>query len=320
MAPPVERFLEAHPDVAAAWYPLLSSAAGRVLALPGLGRWSDLARRVHAVAEPAGWTTLIATPEVGPGDHYDHLTVLSANLWHDWPRQHGWAERLGDVASLVEAEAADILLLQEVARTTSLQADLWLAHRLDMSLVYARANGAVEAIGFEEGLAVLSRFPITRTHLRQLGRTRNPLARRVALAAELATPLGPVVVVCVHLGLRGRANSVQIRALRSWVGQLRNGGTAIVGGDFNATEGSQEIGLTQQSWTDTFRDRHPQADATTHRSGAPWRAWSRHRRLDYVFVEQPAENRWKVLSADHLDAPGGPHSDHRAVLVRLARG
>jgi len=44
-----------------------------------------------------------------------------------------------------------------------------------------------------------------------------------------------------------------------------------------------------------------------------------HQRLDYVFVQQPATAHWRVLDSGHLDAPGGPHSDHRAVLTRLSR-
>ncbi len=132
MNAPAERFLEAHPDAAAAWYPALARAAGRVLALPGLERWSPWARRVHAVAQPAGWVTVVAEPAVHPPEQVPHLTVLSANLWHDWPRQHRWTERLEAVAQLAEDESVDVLLLQEVARTSALKADLWLGNRLGM--------------------------------------------------------------------------------------------------------------------------------------------------------------------------------------------
>ena len=317
MSAPVERLLEAHPDVAAAWYPVLARAAGRALSVPGLDRWSPLARRVHAVAQPAGWTTVVDEPRRSPPTAVEQLTVLSANLWHDWPRQHRWTKRLEAVAQLVEAEGVDLLLLQEVARTPELKADLWLADRLGLSLAYARANGATDAIGFEEGVAVLSRFPIAEIHLRQLGRTRNPLTRRVALAAELATPLGRLLAVTVHLGLLRHRNAQQLRALRAWVAQLSAGAVAVVGGDFNATEGRAEIELTRRTWTDTFRHAHPHADASTYASAAPWRRWSSPRRLDYVFVQQPPTLHWRVLGAGHVDAPGGPHSDHRAVLARL---
>jgi exonuclease III len=48
---------------------------------------------------------------------------------------------------MVESEAADIVLLQEVARTTKLKVDEWLAERLGMGYVYARANGHEPGIG-----------------------------------------------------------------------------------------------------------------------------------------------------------------------------
>lgn len=317
MTAPVERFLEAHPDVAGAWYPLATRGLGRLLAVPGLERWSSLARRVHAVAQPAGWTTLVAEPTAPARPDVTALTVLSANLWHDWPRQHRWAERLGSVAALVEAEDVDVALLQEVARTPAYRADVVLAERLGMAVAYARANGALEALGFEEGVAVLSRHPIRDVHLRQLGQSRNPLVRRVALAAELDTPLGGVLAVSAHLGLRRSANDRQIRALRAWVAVVSHGEVAIVGGDFNAPEERDEIQRTRRTWTDTFRRVHPHAEAATHMSNAPWRRWSPARRLDYVFLQQPPSRHWHVVDAGHLDAPEGPHSDHRAVLARV---
>lgn len=320
MAAPIDRFLEAHPDVAAAWYPPLTRAVGRALTLPGLARWSGAAGRVEAVARPAGRTTTIRQPVRRRPATAGQLTVMSANLWHDWPRQHRWSERLEAVAQLVEAEEVDVLLLQEVARTPALKADVWLATRLGMSLAYARANGDVDAVGFEEGSAVLSRYPVVETQLSQLGRSRNPLVRRVAIGAHLATPPGRLLAVSAHLGLWRRANAEQIRELRGWVAEVSGGAVAVVGGDFNAPEGRPEIERTRRTWTDTFRHAHPEADAGTHVSTAPWRRWSRPRRLDYVFVQQPPTAHWRVVAAAHVDAHGGPHSDHRAVVARLLPG
>jgi endonuclease/exonuclease/phosphatase family metal-dependent hydrolase len=317
VAAPVERFLETHPDAAAAWYPAMASVVGRVLSVPVLDRWLPLARRVHAVAQPSGWTTLLPEPRVVPPAACAGLTVLSANLWHDWPRQHRWTERLEAVARLVEAEGVDVLLLQEVARTRSMHSDRWLADRLGMSLAYARANGDADAIGFEEGLAVLSRFPLGDIHLTQLSSSRNPLVRRVALGAEATTPRGPVLCVSVHLGLRHDPNAAQLRTLRAWVAEVSGDVLAIVGGDFNAPEDRAEIMQSRTSWMDAFRQAHPDAVTSTHLARTPWGRRRGPRTLDYVFVQQPAIGRWRVTAAGHVDAPGGPHSDHRAVLARL---
>ncbi len=242
------------------------------------------------------------------------LTVLCANLWHDWPRRQRWPERLESFARLAEDVEADILLLQEVARTRTLRADRWMADRLGYALTYARANGDLDAIGFDEGPAILSRFPLGEVRVHQLSRGRNPFARRVALAAETETPFGPLLVVSVHLGLVQRHNAGQIRRLRGWVAAIAGSSPAVVAGDFNAPESRSEIAATRREWTDTFRLVHPERDAATHTRA---RRRPRHRRLDYIFVAQPPGAPWDVVEAAHLDAPGGPHSDHRAVLARL---
>jgi len=317
---PVERLLEVHRDGASARYPALARTAVAAPSAPRQ-RWAPpLARRIHAVAQPAGWTTVVSQPRTSVAPHRGCFTVLSANVWHDWPRQRRWSERLEAVARLVEAEDVDLVLLQEVARTSALTADVWLSERLGMALAYARANGDVNAIGFEEGPAILSRHRLVEIHLTQFGSGHNPLVRRVALAAEVQTPHGPILGVSAHLGLLHKHNARQIRALRAWVAHLSGERAAVVGGDFNAPEGRTEIVETQRTWTDTFRTAQPYADAATHASSTPWGRWRPPRRLDYIFVQQPRVTRWRVSDASHVDAPGGPHSDHRAVLARLLPG
>ena len=247
------------------------------------------------------------------------ITVASANLWHDWPRQHQWGARLEAVAGLVTAESVDILLLQEVARTRRLMSDLWLAERLGMSFAYARASG-IAALGFEEGIAVLSRFPLGRIHARRLSRGRNPLVKRMALGAEILVPEGPVLAVTTHLGLHSGRNARQLSALREWVADISGGEVAIIGGDFNAREDVAEMILTRDAWTDTFRRAHPLSRSSTYASRAPWARWKAPQLIDYVFVQQPPDRHWRIIESVHVDAPGGPHSDHRAVIARLVPG
>lgn len=245
------------------------------------------------------------------------ITVVSANLWHDWPRQQRRVRRLESLARIVEREEVDVLLLQEVARSRRGASDAWLAGRLGMGVTYARGSGHA-LVGFEEGLAVLSRFPLRGSVTRRLDQGRSPLVRRLALAVELATPYGPVLVVSAHLGLLPPGNDRQLAMLRQWVDTLAaEGRTAIIGGDLNAPEGRGGIDRLREGWTDTFREQHPTADATTHASPSGLLRRVRPRRLDYVFVRQPAGPPWRVAAADHLHDPDEPHSDHRAVLARL---
>ena len=216
-----------------------------------------------------------------------------------------------------ENHAADILLVQEVSRTSRLRVDEWLSERLGMSYVYTRANGHEHGIGFEEGLAVFSRYPLGRPLVRQLGSRANPFVRRMALGAQVETPCGKVMAFSVHLGLTPRQNAVQINDLRDWIARLSNGLPAFIGGDFNSPENSPQIRHARLRWLDAYRQVKPHGEATTHVLRWPWGGLLRRARLDYIFIN-PGGQPWRVLDALHLQADERPHSDHCAVLARLA--
>jgi endonuclease/exonuclease/phosphatase family metal-dependent hydrolase len=271
------------------------------------------------VAEPAGHLVIKAQPDVqAAGRHSQTLTILSANLWHDWPRFREQRPRLERLAQLIADQRVDVALLQEVARTRDWRSDERLADWLGMAYVYSRANGHEAAIGFEEGLAVFSRFPLADAQLRPLGKATNPFVRRLALKVNVLTPAGPLAAFSVHLGLLPRQNTHQLAQLISWVPTVADGKPAIIGGDFNSVEHRPQIRQAQSHWLDLFRHLHPQAAGATHQLRGPWGLPLGQRRLDYLFLHA-AKPSWQVLEVQHLDAPGGPHSDHRAVLARLKR-
>ena len=245
------------------------------------------------------------------------LTILSANLWHDWPRHRGLQARLEAFAGLVESEEADLILLQEVARTTDLHANDWLAENLNMGYHYVRANGDVGTIGFEEGVAIFSRYPLHAPRIMQLGRRGNPFTRRLALRAEVETGFGNILAYSAHLGLLPKQNRYQIQHLQSWVKRSSANRTAVIGGDFNAGEEKPQIQQIGTTWLDTFRHMHPDGSGTTHEIRLPWGQSLLPKRLDYIFLK-PGQMQWRVLNAGHLLTPNLPHSDHKAVVARLA--
>lgn len=305
------------PALHAIW-PRLASLLSKLLHRPAAAFLRPFVAKVRAVAQPGGPIVLQDHPPRTRPTQTAPLTVLSANLWHDWPQHRRQYERLEQFARLVEQEAVDIALLQEVSRHRDLHTDAWLAERLGMAYAYARANGHRAAIGFEEGVAVFSRFPLRDAALHHLGSGQTPFARRLALAASAETPFGALDVFSVHLGLLPWQNAAQVQQLLSWVG-ARTGRAmpAIVGGDFNAHEDTRQVARAQDDWLDLFRHHHPHKDGATHEIRCPLGTGAWRRRLDYLFLAQNG-HAWRVLHAEHLDAPGGRHSDHRAVLARLA--
>ena len=278
-----------------------------------LSRWAD---RIISVAEPAG-RTFMSTVAGGEGEHEcKALTVISGNLWHDWPRFRDIEKRLESFARLVERENGDVLLLQEIARTGTFKADEWLADRLNMSYVYSRANGS-EKIGFEEGLGVFSRFRMQKfPYIRQVSRLTNPFVRRLALGVEVNTPCGEVLAFSVHLGLLRDQNATQLNDLRQWIHRLAEGRSAIIGGDFNAPDRSRQIRKVRSFWNDTYWDAQTRGQSETHSLKWPWGERLISHRLDYIFL-QHGEPAWKVREVHHLEAPEIPHSDHLAVVARL---
>jgi endonuclease/exonuclease/phosphatase family metal-dependent hydrolase len=216
---------------------------------------------------------------------------------------------------MVEAEGANVLLLQEVARTADLRADEWLAGRLGMGYLYCRVNGDRDSIGFEEGLAVFARFPVLSHQTRRMG-SLGGLAHRLALGAKLRTQAGLLWVFSVHLSLRRRRNARQVSDLQAWVGNVAGNGSAVVGGDFNAHETAPHMLHARRTWLDLFRHVHPHGDGTTHALRWPWGSTLRRQRLDYLFLHQ-GQPHWHVLESRRLCWAAASGADHDAVVARL---
>jgi endonuclease/exonuclease/phosphatase family metal-dependent hydrolase len=244
------------------------------------------------------------------------LTIVSANLWHDWPRYRHLPQRLESFAQLIEEQGAQVVLLQEALRNPQLSASDWLAERLSMAHGYVRANGEQHAIGFEEGPAVLTSLPLQELKTLELGSTAGSFVRRMAIAARLELGCCHLWVVSTHLDFFRCDNRRQIERLRTWVSDLVGGEAALIGGDFNADEHSKGIQDAREQWQDTYRSVYPEGESSTHALRWPWGGILRRHRLDYLFL-QNGDTTWRVMDAQHLMTEPQPHSDHKAVLARL---
>jgi endonuclease/exonuclease/phosphatase family metal-dependent hydrolase len=253
------------------------------------------------------------------------LTILTANLknsyFSSWRVDRAaLLARLEAFARLAEGATADVLLCQEVGRGRELRVDEWLAGRLGMTAVYARANGGPR-LGREEGLAILSRYPLRDRHQTLLA---GGLWRRPALGAVVASPLGALAVYSVHLSLRPWRNRRGLARLRAWVAATAGASAAIIGGDFNAGEGAPQIvalGAARggaAGWIDAFRGLHPAADGATHALRLLGRVVARQR-LDYIFL-RPGASRLRLAGCETLTSAGVPFSDHLAVVARFELG
>jgi hypothetical protein len=179
----------------------------------------------------------LAPEGVAPGER---LCVVDFNVLHGAPDFAGQEERFQDTLAAFRALAPDVILLQEAWETRghgNMAARL--GEALRFNYVYARANGSRPLIGFEEGSAVLSRFPI-RDARRLLLEPRRPWwERRIALVATLDLGGRPLTVAGLHC--HDQDEGVTAHQAHSLLARLPQGGPVIVAGDFNAGSGSPAV-------------------------------------------------------------------------------
>lgn len=148
------------------------------------------------------------------------------------------------VADVLAALAPDVVALQEVEvgrkRTGRSDQPRALADRLGMHSLFA------PALHWEDGhygIALLSRHPLTLVRAARLPGIALPLVQpRVAVAAVVQCPEGPLAVLNTHLGLLGRERRRQVEEILGprWLGSLMGHHPLVLCGDLNSVSVSLE--------------------------------------------------------------------------------
>jgi endonuclease/exonuclease/phosphatase family metal-dependent hydrolase len=231
---------------------------------------------------------------------------MSLNVLHDFPRFEHLSERMDLIAKEIRRLDPDVVGLQEVPWTVGLgNAAEWLAVRTGMNHVYLRANGNRWAILFEEGEAILSRYPLKDISYVELKPQAGPFEHRVALQATAATPWGDVRVVVTHLtDGEPQVNRAQAARLVAFVGASEEA-PIVVAGDFNAPPESPQIQAMVGEWIDTYRAARPEDEGYTCCVGALTQGPSQvlEKRIDYIFLVPGAEGARVVSSQRVLSQP-----------------
>ena len=157
------------------------------------------------------------------------MRIASLNL----EKKYG-PKLVAEIGNEPDLRAADILLFQEIVDGPESHVAEQVAAALGMHAVFApafRLNGR-----FEEGLAILSRYPLADKTV--TGLPHNSLhfhtRIRVVLAATAETPLGPVRIVNTHLDNRINAAAKRRQLDGVWETADKYHGACIIGGDFNS--------------------------------------------------------------------------------------
>ena len=140
-----------------------------------------------------------------------------------------------DIQSAPRLRSADVFLLQEVANedTKASVADQ-MAHKLGYFVAFSPAAPGV----FDQGLAIVSRYPILDVEIKRLKECnlRFRSRQRFALAANLRTPWGDVRVWNAHLDTRINSEERADQLAPVIEDAAKHTGPRLIGGDFNTND------------------------------------------------------------------------------------
>ena len=265
-----------------------------------------LARQPPAEPQAAG-----GSAPAGSSAATDRLRILQLNAYHGYPDREGRLaglsagapaasdrlERADRLASAINRLRPDVVVLQEAwcTVTEGCLADR-LAEDLELHAVYARANGSLRWLGFEEGAAILSRFPIAVPETRPLLPDRDRFERRIALTARIDHPTLSFEVVGVHVA----NGDPELAAAQSQhlLGQLldRAERPVLIAGDFNLDSDHSALGRFGEAG---YRDVLPGG-------------------IDHVLVDARASGWWPLWSEwSPQSRATAPISDHPGILVEF---
>lgn len=241
-----------------------------------------------------------------------------------------WESRQPAIMATLRALDADVVMLQETLRGQ--------VERLAGELEYHHVWAGHDPHGAPErnmGNAILSRWPITSDAHRFLEDAEGRSYRTI-LMADIASPTGPLPMFTAHLEHRFDQSATRVNQLQLASEFIEEHCTGtfppILTGDLNAVHDSDEIRkLTGRStpyvqgriWTDAW-EQVGDGDGITWSKQNPYinnSAWP-NRRLDYVLIGWPRENRptgnpqeaW-LFGIEPVD--GVVASDHYGIAVRI---
>ncbi|MBD0315400.1 MAG: endonuclease/exonuclease/phosphatase family protein [Nitrospiraceae bacterium] len=270
------------------------------------------------------------------------IRLLTYNVLHDGP----WSgffdngthleERLDMTIRELQILRPDIIALQEASDS---RRHGHVAHRIADSLgyhvIFAAATERLFGIrpldklimgllGFKEGSAILSRYPIADMGVYDLPRCARRWDPRIVLRGGIDTPQGRIQIFSAHAA---RGDDCQLQRIGELLDEWKPQGPAVLMGDLNATEDSPSLidWRDRYGFIDAFRAGNPHLPGFTVWQQIHNRNSTVSRRVDYVFLVHDSKRPILLRSSGLvLDRPGRlPDesvlwpSDHRGVWAEI---
>ena len=267
-----------------------------------------------------------------------HLRVLTYNLLHDGP----WSgvfensthlkERLDMTIQELRRLQPDVIAFQEASQSRRHgNVPQRIADALGYQMVFAPATDRIFGIGpldrliisimgFKEGPAILSRYPIVATEIYDLPRCRHRLDPRILLRAEISAPDGPIQVFSTHTS---KGDACQLTRVGELFREHRGTGRAILMGDLNTGEQSPVLSGWQKEpgFIDVFRVANPGVSGGTVWQDIHVEQSTADRRVDFIFLLDGRSGKEPVVRSSRLafDHPGRLRKWCGAVAIRPSR-
>jgi len=271
------------------------------------------------------------------------LRILTYNLLHDGP----WSgffengthleERLDMTIQELRRLQPDIIAFQEASDSRRHgNVPQRIADALGYHMLFAPATERIFGIGrlnrliisilgFKEGPAILSRYPIVDSEVYDLPRCRYRLDPRILLRAEIDIPAGPVQVFSAHTS---KGDECQLQRVGELFQAHRGTGQAILMGDLNTGEQSSVLAGWQKEpgFIDVFRLANPGVSGGTVWQDIHVERSTADRRVDFIFLLGGRKVEGPIVRSSRLafDRPGRLPSgavlwpsDHRGVLAEI---
>ena len=229
------------------------------------------------------------------------LRVLTYNIHHG-EGTDGLFD-LVRIADVVKRAQPDLVALQEVDQGTERASAVnQLAELERLTGMFGKFGRAMEYLGGDYGVAVLSRWPIESARNRALPGAPDREPRTALTVRVKAGDAGPwVQFTSTHFD-QGRDEQNRLAQAASLNDlEIDADQPAILAGDFNSRPDTEVIKTLDARWMNAF-----QADPSPASDGRP-------RRGDYVLF-RPVD-RWRVIATSVIDERIA--SDHRPVLAVL---
>lgn len=233
------------------------------------------------------------------------IKVMTYNVHHCNPPEKPNVIDVDALAAVIKKESADVVALQEIDINTGRSGNINQAEQLAnksgyKSFFFAKA---MDYDGGQYGILILSKYPLSDTKGYRLPMdSTNGGEQRMLAAGTVTLPNGKAFRFgCTHLeAYRKTSRILQIKEIGRIAGEISL--PFIIAGDFNATEGSEEI---------TILDEHFTRSCTN----CPSTFWEHSGTGAIDFIATRPKNVFTVLS--HTVVQNKEASDHMPVVAEF---